>query len=158
MKREGILDEIEKLVDEVWDIEKKQINTHVDREKKKMDMWFDNAVERQMRVRHDEYRNEYLRELQRRQMWDSPMSGTYGGNPRRSPSTTRHKCGGCGLNMKVVYIEERIDFQRYMSFSDTDRVLNMEKVEYDHFFCPRCRGQIRVVGKVIEITVEMKVS
>jgi hypothetical protein len=34
MKSEGFLDDMEKLVDEVWDAEKKQINTHVDSKKK----------------------------------------------------------------------------------------------------------------------------
>ena len=64
----------------------------------------------------------------------------------------------CGVNMKVVYIEERIDFQQYAAYGTTDRVHQMERVQHDQFFCPRCRSQIKVVGKVIEITVEMTVN
>ena len=70
MKSKGFLDDIEKLVDEVWDSEKKQINTHVDREKKKMDIWYDNAIERKMRYRMEDYRREYLSEWERISMRD----------------------------------------------------------------------------------------
>ena len=158
MKGKGILDEIEKIVDEVWDVEKKQINIRVDNEKKKMDMWMDAAIERQMKIHHDEYKNEYLQEVQRRRLWDTPMLSTsYGGNPRRSPSTLRHKCSECGVNMKVVYIEERIDFSEWRAY-DSGRFPPLERVKHDRFYCPRCRQQIHVVGKVIEITVEMTVN
>lgn len=155
MKREGILDDIEKIVDDAWDIEKKEINTHVDSEKNKMDMWYDDAVARQMKVHHDEYKREYLQELEKRSMWDSTYSSAYGGNPRTSPSALRHKCGQCGVNIKVVYIEERIDFNSYTAYGRSDRIPVMERVEHDHFYCPRCREQINVIGKVIELTVNM---
>lgn len=147
MSSEGFLDDIEKLVDEVWDSEKKQINTHVDREKKKMEMWYDAEVARQMQSHHEEYKNEYLREAQRRQLWDTPY-----GNPRRSPSTLRHKCA-CGVEHKVVYIEERINFNEWKVY-DTSSFSSIRRKQ-DHFHCPRCRQQINVIGKVIELTVNM---
>lgn len=147
MKSEGFLDDIEKLVDEVWDSEKKQINTHVDREQKKMDMWYDNVSYRQMKAHHDVYKREYLQEVEKRRMWDSPY-----GDPRRS-STLRHKCGECGIEMKVVYIEDRIDFSR---FDPSIPATMMERpIKHDYFYCPRCRQQVNVIGKVLELTINM---
>ena len=78
-------------------------------------------------------------------------SSNYGGNPRKSTTSLRHKCIECGVEIKVVYIEDRIDFNRYNSM---DRIHKME-TKYDHFHCPRCRQQINVIGKVIELTVNM---
>jgi len=152
MKSKGFLDDIEKLVDEVWDSEKKQINTHVDREIKKMDMWYDNVSYRQMKAHHDAYKSEYLQEVDRRR-WKSPYSEEHGGNPRRSPSTLRHKCDGCGVEIKVVCIEEKIDFNEWRVY-DPGSFPPLRR-EHDHFYCPRCRQQINVIGKVIELTVNM---
>lgn len=147
MKSKGFLDDIEKIVDEVWDSEKKQINTHVDREKKKMDIWYDNTIDRKMRYRMEDYRREYLGEVERR-MWDSPYPRGYGRTP--STSTLRHKCAECGVEIKVVYIEDRIDFGRLDPSTLAERT-----IKHDHFHCPRCSRQINVIGKVIELTVNM---
>ena len=150
MKSKGFLDDIEKLVDEVWDSEEKQINTHVDREKKAMEFWYDKEVSHQIKRRHDEYRREYLSEVERR-MWDSPYPRGHGRTP--SPSTLRHRCTECGVEIKVVYIEDKIDFNEWRAY-DSGRFPPIRR-KHDHFHCPRCRQQINVIGKVIELTVNM---
>ena len=152
MKDEGFLDEIEKIVDEVWDSEKKQINTHVDSHEKDFNIWMEKALEHKV----EDYQREYLREIQRRNMWDSPYSRQYMGEFQTRPTRTlKHRCE-CSTNMVVTYLDNREEYRAVNYYgSDAGRPVEMRRQEYDHFHCPRCRQQIRVVGKVLEITIDM---
>lgn len=140
MKSEGFLDEIEKIVDEVWDAEEKQINTHV------------NSYEK---TQVQEYQREYLREIERRSMWDTPYSREYMTAPVRPVRTLRHKCD-CNTIIEVSYQDDRDEYRAVYSYGDyAGRPVEMRRSEYDNFHCPRCRQQINVVGKIIDIRVNM---
>jgi len=152
MKSEGFLDEIEKIVDEVWDTEKKQINNHVDSYEKNIGLWEDKVLERIQGQRVQEYQREYLREIQNRTMWDTPYSREYMGEFQMNQTgSLRHKCE-CGTHIEIIYEIDREQFDSYRSF---DRMNSMARRNIDHFHCPRCRQHIRVVGKVLEIKVNM---
>ena len=140
MKSEGFLDEIEKIVDEVWDAEKKQINTHVNSYKKAI---------------AEEYQRDYLGEIERRSMWDTPYSRDYFTGIVRSVRTLRHKCD-CNTIIEVSYQDDRDEHRAIYSYGDyAGRPVEMRRSEYDNFHCPRCRQQINVVGKIIDIRVNM---
>ena len=156
MKDEGFLDEIEKIVDEVWDQEKKQINNHVDYYEKDFKMWEDKVLERVQGQRVQEYQREYLREIQNRRMWDSPYSRQHMGEFQVKPiRTLRHKCQ-CSLEIEVNYHDYRDEYRAIHTYRSDFAGQPMEtRRQYDHFHCPRCRQQVRVIGKVLEIKVNM---
>jgi len=139
MKSEGFLDEIEKIVDEVWDAEKKQINTHVNSYKKAI---------------AEEYRREYFREIEKRSMWDTPYSRQYLTIPAKPVRTLRHKCD-CNTIIEVSYQDDRDEYRAVYSYGDfAGRPLKM-RLEHDYFYCPICREGIRVAGKIIDVRVNM---
>jgi len=158
MKSEGFLDEIEKIVDEVWDTEKKQINNHVDSYEKNIGLWEDKVLERIQGQRVQEYQREYLREIQNRTMWDTPYSSTrlHGDFPVRPISTLKHKCE-CSLEIEVSYLDSREEYRaiHYYGSDYAGHPVETRRPEYDHFHCPRCRQQINVIGKIMEIKVNM---
>jgi len=136
MKSEGFLDEIEKIVDEVWDAEKKQINTHVNSYKKAL---------------AEEYRRECFREIEKRSMWDTP----YSRQPLTAPvRDLRHKCY-CNTITEVSYQDYRDEYRSVYSYGDfAGRPVKM-RLKYDYFYCPVCGENIKVAGKIIDIRVNM---
>jgi hypothetical protein len=136
MKSEGFLDEIEKIVDEVWDVEKKQINTHVNSYKK--------AVA-------EEYRREYFREIEKQSMWDK----LYLRQPLTAPvKIFNHKCY-CNTITEVSCQDDRDEYRSVYSYGGfAGRPVKM-RLEYDYFYCPVCGENIKVAGKIIDIRVNM---
>ncbi len=148
MSREGILDEIEKIVDEAWEVEEKGINTHVNEYQKQYIGHFDRMVKEEHHRHAERYKEQYRREIERRARWDSPMP--YNHLTGTSPKTLTHKCDRCQTSVKVVYLQEENH-----QFNINDAHLIEKTIQVDNFYCPRCRQEIRVVGKILEIRIDM---
>jgi len=148
MKSEGILDEIEKIVDDAWDVEKKRINTHIDEYREEHKGHFDRMVMDEHRRHAARYRDQYMREIEKRTRWDSPYSQNFG-EYYSTPTKHRHKCTSCQSEIEVLFIEERHDWRALTHGRP------IERREINHFYCPKCRSEIRIVGKILEIRINM---
>jgi len=151
MKNEGILDDIEKIVDDFSVDNRKQINNSTCHkfsweESFKGELKRENArlSDFQRQFVNEWYYNEHVRHEKRE--YDRMLRRRYE-QSRLRVERTNHKCR-CGLEIEIYYEARRVDI---ISFDDRA----MERYETDWFCCPKCREQIRVVGKLFKISVNL---
>jgi hypothetical protein len=141
MKSKGFLDDIEKIVEDFSKEEKKQINTHINRVDSKINTMWDRMDRQQYTDSLEKFTNDYLQKY----------IGEWNTTP--TPTSIRKETIGCrcGAVIEISFTQERASADPY----DWTRRTVEISMERDHFYCPICRLENRIVGKIkgLKVTV-----
>jgi hypothetical protein len=144
MKSKGFLDDIEKLVEDFSKEEKKQINTHINRVNSGINTMWGRMDRQQYTDSLENFRNHYLQRY----------IGEW--NTITTPTSIRKETIGCrcGAVIEISFTQER---ERGIGNTyDWTRRRTVEiSMETDHFYCPICRLENRIVGKIKGLKVKV---
>ena len=156
MKSDGFLDDIEKIVDEDWKPDKTKLNNHINNSKHKgfsFSKWYEENITGQKDYIFQVHQQEYMKSLEKEKyirghIDDFILVRDYTRKYNKKDLT--HKCD-CGISIRVVYFYEEDKWDASFRY-ENESIIPSRKI--DHFYCPRCTRQIRVMGKILEIAVD----